>query len=135
MSQENVNVVRRIWEAADRRDTEAVLSLYAPDVELDVSGFPIDAAEARFYRGHDGLRRLFADWRETWEQASSELVELIDAGERVVAVYTYRARGRASGIPVEGIFAAGWTIQDGKATRVHWFAGREQALEALGLAE
>jgi ketosteroid isomerase-like protein len=35
MSQENVEIVRRVYDAVARRDAETVLSLYDPDVELD----------------------------------------------------------------------------------------------------
>jgi ketosteroid isomerase-like protein len=135
MSQENVDVVRRLWDAADRRDSETVLALYDPQVELDVSGFPIEAAEGQHYRGHDGLKRLFREWREFWEHAESSLVELVDAGDRVVGVYTYRARGRASGVPVEGTFAALWTVHHGRVVRVEWRSSRDEAVEAMGLSE
>ena len=111
MSKENVEVVRRIWDAADRRDTEAVFSLYDPEVELDVSGFPVVATNADCYRGHEGLRRLFTEWREIWSDADSDLVELIDTGDRVVS------------------------ISNGKAVRVEWFTGRKEALDAVGLRE
>ena len=135
MSRENVEVVRRIWDAADRRDTQTVISLYDPEVELDVSGFPVVATNANLYRGHDGLRRLFTEWREIWSDADSNLVELIDAGNRVVSVYTYRGRGRASGASLEGVFATVWTVRGERAVRVQWFMGRDEALEAVGLSE
>lgn len=135
MSRENVEVVRQIWDAAGRRDTQAVLSLYDTDVDLDVSGFPVVATDADHYRGHEGLRRLFAEWGEIWEGADSELLELIDAGERVVSVYSYRGRGRASRLPVEEVFASVWTIRDQKVMRVEWFISRDEALAATGLAE
>ena len=134
MSRENVEVVRRIWDAADRRDTQAVFSLYDLDVELDVSGFPVVATNAYLYRGHEGLRRLFAEWQEIWSDADSNLVELIDAGDRVVSVYNYRGRGRASGAALEEVFATVWTIRNEKAVRVEWFTGRGAALEAVGLS-
>jgi ketosteroid isomerase-like protein len=135
MSQEDVEVVRRIWDAADRRDTQTVLSLYDPEVELDVSGFPVVATNESLYRGHEGLQRLFGEWREIWTDAESNLVDLIDAGDRVISIYTYRGRGRASGASLEGTFATVWEIQDKQAVRVQWFTGREEALEAAGLRE
>ena len=135
MSQENVEVVRRIWEAADRRDTERAFSLYDPEVELDVSGFPVVANQETMYRGHDGLKRLFREWREIWADAESTLLELIDAGDSVVSVYRYRGRGRASGISLEGTFATVWTVHDDKAVRVRWFGDRKEALDAVGLRQ
>lgn len=131
---ENVEVVRRLWDAAARRDTEEVLSLYDPDVELDVTGFPVFATDQKTYRGHAGLRRLFAEWREVWEQADSELIDVIDAGDRVITVYSYRGRGRISGLPVEELFASVWTLRDGRVIRVQWFMGREEALQATAAA-
>ena len=135
MSEENAEVVRRLWDAADRRDTEEVLSLYDPDVELDVTGFPLVATEQTTYRGHAGLRRLFAEWREVWQQADSELMDVIDAGDRIVTVYSYRGRGRLSGLPVEELLATVWTLRDRKVVRVQWFIGREEALQAAGLSK
>jgi ketosteroid isomerase-like protein len=135
MSRENVEIVRRIWDAADRRDTQTVFSLYDSEVELDVSGFPIVATNANLYRGYEGLRRLFGEWREIWSDADSNLLELIDAGDRVISVYNYRGRGRASGVAVEEEFATVWTIRNDKAVRVEWFMGRAEALEAAGLRE
>jgi len=38
MSQENVEVVRRAWEASARRDNESVLRLYHPEVEITWAG-------------------------------------------------------------------------------------------------
>jgi ketosteroid isomerase-like protein len=135
MSRENVDVVRQIWEAADRRDAEAVLSFYDPEVDLDVSGFPVVATDASHYRGHEGLRRLFTEWGEIWSDAHSELEELIDAGDRVISVYSYRGRGRVSGLDVEEEFATVWTVEGGKAVRVQWFTGRAEALAAAGVRE
>ena len=64
------------------------------------------------------------------------LEELIDVGDSVVSVVNTRARGRASGVEVEWTHNAGvWTIREGKVVRVAWFAAREEALEAAGLAE
>jgi ketosteroid isomerase-like protein len=57
MSQKNVKIVRRIYDAAARRDSDAVLALYDPEVEVDMSHAPCrDLVGKRFYHGHDGLR-------------------------------------------------------------------------------
>ncbi len=60
---------------------------------------------------------------------------MIDAGEHVVSIYTYGARGRRSGLPVEERFASVWTIRDDKVVRVQWFTQPAEALEAAGLSE
>jgi ketosteroid isomerase-like protein len=137
MSRENVEVVRRLYEAVARRDREAVLALYDPEVEWDATQSPLgQVTGGSVFRGHEGLRQAFREWYEGWEYVEDEIEELIDAGEQVIAVVTLRGRGRASGVEVEWKdYAAVWTIRDGKVVRVVWLPSREDALEAVGLPE
>jgi len=137
MSRENVEIVRRLFDAVARRDAETVLSLYHPDVEWDGSRHrwgEVLAGPSRVH-GHEGLRRWGRKYYEAWENLEDNIEELIDAGEHVVSVVTTRARGRASGVEVEWKHNAGvWTIEQGKIVRVVWFSTREEALEAAGLS-
>jgi len=138
MSKEQVDVVRRVYEAAARRDSETIFSLYDREVELDATRLelPHYSGEAGgSYRGHDGLRRFFREWHEAWKEIEYDYEELIDAGECVISVVTRRARGRVSGAVVERLFALVWTLREGKVVRVVWFPSREEAFEAAGLPE
>jgi ketosteroid isomerase-like protein len=137
MSQENVEVIRRLYEAAAHRDSSAVLALYDPEVEVDMSHAPCrDLVGKRFYHGHDGLRAFYREWNGAWETVESDLEELIDAGEHVISVETTRGRGRASGAAVELHQCGIWRIRAGKIVRVEWLdTTREEALEAAGLRE
>jgi ketosteroid isomerase-like protein len=137
MSRENVEVVRRVFDAEARRDAATALTLYDPEVEFDTSrGTFADLAGRRLYYGHEGLRTWFRDWYEAWENVQEDVEELIDAGDHVISVVTIRGRGRASGLEVDLAHQpAVWTIRDGKVVRVVWFQMREEALEAVGLRE
>ena len=136
MSRENVEVVSRIFEAAARRDAGTVLSLYDQEVELDFTRIPHAEVIGRGrYRGHDGLRDWYREWYEAWERFEQVYEELIDVGERVISVWSQRGRGRASGAEVELRGAAVWTVRNGKVIRIVGFPTREEALEAVGLAE
>jgi ketosteroid isomerase-like protein len=139
MSHENTEIVRRVYEAAARRDAATVLALYDPDIELDASQLGVAGlagGNEAVYRGHDGLRRFFRGWHEAWTSIEYDFEELVDAGdEHVIAVVTRHARGRASGAEVERPFALVWTLRRGKVARVVWFLSRAEALEAVGLAE
>jgi ketosteroid isomerase-like protein len=139
VSKENVEIVRRVYEAAARRDAATVLALYDPEVELDPSRLGVAGMAgggAAVYRGHDGLRSLFRDWHEAWADMKYDFEELIDAGgEHVISVVTRRARGRASGVDVGRPFALVWTIRKGRVVRVVWFLKRTEALEAAGASE
>ncbi len=134
ISQKNVEVVRRVYAAVARGDTAAVLALYDPDVEWDVSHLPLMSASP--YRGHEGLRRWFREWYEAWESLEEDCEELIEAGDQVVSITTAHGRGRASGLQVDWERRAGvWAIRDGRVIRGVWFTTRKEALVAVGLRE
>jgi ketosteroid isomerase-like protein len=136
MSEENVEIVRRIYDAAADHESGAVLALYDPDVELDLSHAPYsELIGRRVYHGHDGLRAFFREWYGAWETLEPDVEELIDAGERVISVEITRGRGDTSGIAVELTQYGVWTIRAGKVVRAAWFGARAGALEAAGLRE
>jgi ketosteroid isomerase-like protein len=136
MAHRNVEIVRSVYEAAARRDTEAVLALYDPEVELDNSALQVVGWGGGVYRGHEGVRRFFREWHEAWDSVDYDFDELIEApGEHVVAVVTRHARGRASGAEVTLDLALLWTIRDERVVRVVWFSSREEALAAAGPGE
>jgi ketosteroid isomerase-like protein len=136
MSAENVDIVRRVYEAVARRDTTSVLDLYDAEVVWDASrGTPLgELTGESVYHGHEGLRDWFRQWYEAWETLEDTCHELIDAGDQVVSVSTVRARGRSSGLDVEFPNRVGvWKIADGKIVSVVWVPSREEALKAAGL--
>jgi ketosteroid isomerase-like protein len=136
MSQENMEVVRRVFDAAARGDTAAVFDLYDPYVVWDATRTERGAITGKVVQGREALLKWLREWYEPWETMEDILEELIDAGQqRVVSVMIQRGRGRASGIEVEDRLGAVWTLQDGKIIRAVWFPSREDALEAAGLSE
>ena len=137
MSQENVEIVRKVYDAIARGDSEAVLENYDPDVELDFSESPFaTVSRQKVYRGHGGIRALTRErYEEAWKSIDDDLLDLIDAHGQVVAVVKTVGRGRTSDVKVDRTHAAVWTIQDGKITRVAWYRSGAEALEAAGLSE
>jgi ketosteroid isomerase-like protein len=136
VSQDNVEVVRRVYEAVARRDAAAVLALYDPAVEVDTSRLPeATLVGMSLIHGHEGLRRITREWDEAWDSTDDDCEELIDAGQHVIAVVTRRGRGRASGVDVATRRGGIWTIRDGKVLRVVWFPSVQEALKAVGLEE
>lgn len=137
MSDENVEIVRRVHDALARRDTGTVLTLYDPGIEMDFSRSPFAdfMQQGRIHR-HEGVRSSFRDWYDAWEDVETDVEELIDADEQVISVFTYRGRGRVSGVEVEWKHMAGvWTIREGKVVRVVWLRTRAEAIRAAGLEE
>jgi ketosteroid isomerase-like protein len=133
MSEENVAIVRGIWDADRRRDREAVSAAYAPDVEWeDNTGLWGDWGVAR---GPDGVQQAWRRWYEAFEDVRIEFGEVADAGAVVVATYHVSARGRGSGVEVRQAITLVWTLAAGKAIRIRSYASRAEALEAAGLSE
>ena len=122
MSEENVEVVRRVYEAAAHRDAPTVLELYDPEVELDATRLGVTDSDV--YHGHDGLQSLFREFAETFDEIEYSYEELIDAGDQVISIVTRHARGRTSGVEVERPFTLLWTLRDGKVVRVVWYLTR-----------
>ncbi len=138
MSEENVEIVRRVIEAHDRGDFATVFAAYDPDIEWHVGGlFGWTASDLKpVYRGHDGVRAFWRGWFAAWETASFEYEEFIDAGDSIVTILSQRLRGRTSGIELEwNSYGQVWTVHDGKIVRVEFFHTRSDALEAAGLSE
>ncbi len=101
MSRQNVEIVRKVYDAVARRDFAAVTALYDQDVEWDFSASPGRAAMGgTVYHGHEGLRRWWREWREAWEDYEDAYEDLIDAGEHVISVTVSRGRGRTSGADI-----------------------------------
>jgi ketosteroid isomerase-like protein len=130
MSAENVETVRRLVEAFNDRDLDALLAAIDPDAELQTLRAEL---EGRSYRGHEGMRRLLADFDQDWEYVRVEAEELRDAGDEVVVLGRLHARGRTSHIDLDVPMGFLWRFRDGKAVYGKTFSERADALRAAGL--
>jgi ketosteroid isomerase-like protein len=80
----DADVVRRIFEAFERRDVEAALELCAADVEFWLPATARLAAVEGPYRGHDGVRRYFDDVERVWGALEVGPQEFLLIGDCVV---------------------------------------------------
>ena len=133
MSQENVEIVRRGYEAFNRGDREAWLATLDPNVELV---FPFLELEGQGpAHGHSGAAQLWDTWRTTFANASFEVDTIRDLGDTMFVALRVRGRGTGSEVPIE---QRGWHVmnwRDGRVIRVRAFLREAEALEAAGLAE
>jgi ketosteroid isomerase-like protein len=131
MSQENVEMVRRSFDAYARGGIEATFPFYAPDVVWDPGS---EWVEETLYRGHDGIRRIDRVFLENFDDYRLQLHDVRAAGDRVVALY--EAIGRIKGStktirqPVAIVIDE---IRDGKITAVRSYFTWARALHAVGL--
>jgi ketosteroid isomerase-like protein len=134
MSQENVEIVRGLWQAFANGGLDALEEFWSEDIDWRaLEGAPDDVGEIR---GKKAMRRYLQDWLDTFEDITTVPTELIDAGDdRVVAVLYVTGRARLSGIATELRYAVVYTLRDGNIVRGREYANRDEALEAVGLAE
>ena len=130
MSAENVEVVRRIHQAWNTGESPQALGLLADDIEW-VN--PPEAVETGTRQGADAFDAATRRVGESFTDVNLVIEELIDAGDRVVALGAMHARGRTSGIDSVRPQGYVWTLRDGQAVRFQWFNDQDEARAAAGL--
>ena len=133
MSQENVELARRAYEAFNRGDLDGMVADFAPTFEYASTGAIPGAGGA--YRGADGMREFLGWLWNEFESPRAEVGELIEAGDQVLAELTLRGRGKQSGVEASWDVWQLWTVVDGKIVRGEGFMDRTEAREAAGLSE
>ena len=128
MSRENVELVRRVHQAFNQRDTETFLGLLDPDVEW----VPMMARlEGVVYRGLKEVERWLIGLDHDWVALRTEPREFRDLGDVVLTLGTWHARARTSGLVLDSEPGA-WVarVRNGKVVRQETFTDLAQALEA-----
>jgi hypothetical protein len=130
MSQENVDRFLESMEAFNRGEVERWLQDYHTHVVVVLQDVELEGE----YSGHDGLRRFFASFAESFEMFEVQYSEVRDLGDRVLGLGTLRTTGRGSGIKNEGPVAILASYRDGLCTHLKDYREWGQALEAAGLS-
>jgi ketosteroid isomerase-like protein len=125
--------VRRIWQAWERRDSDAVFALYDPDIEclstVAVAHIP------SVYRGHEGTRRFLGEFMKSFEDFSARAEEFIDAGDSVVVRAQMGGRETTRKVYVEQPLWYVYRLRGGRVVRIEIYTDRAEALEAVALVE
>ena len=127
MSEQNVEIVRRGFEAYLRGDLAAATANYADEIVFN-------PAEEPPIRGREAILSYLRRWEDPWDDYELRTEEFIDAGDRVVVTIHVKARGTASGIEVDARSHQVHTVRDGRLVRMDEYLVREEALEAAGLS-
>jgi steroid delta-isomerase-like uncharacterized protein len=131
VSRDNVEVVRRCYEAWGRGDPEVFFGVLAEDVVWDMSrsSFP----DARVYQGVDEVRDWFRGLEDAFGDVLYEVEKVWDLDAHVVVLIHVKGRGPTSQIAVDYSFVPVFTFRDGKIARMDHYDDWTQALEAVGL--
>ena len=137
MSQENIERIRRGYEAFNRGDLADAAKDFDPNLEWKIPFQLPDSPPDETYRGPEDVIRFWQTWRAAFDDFRIELEEIIDAGDQVIVFGAVRGRGAGSGADVTTpSFPQVWTFgDDGRPVRVEMYPTRAEALEAVGLTE
>ena len=132
MSQENVEIVRRVYAEWERGDFRT-LDCFDPEVRV----VWVDEMFARGSesKGVRSLARNMGEFLGAWDGATASAERIVAAGEQVVVLSCWRGRGKASGIEVATRLGSVWTMRDGKVVQMENYADPGKALAAVGLSE
>jgi ketosteroid isomerase-like protein len=133
MSEENVELAHRFYDAFNRRDFDALLAFVDPEVEfaarfMEMEGDP-------YYRGHDGVREWWRTLLAIFPDFRAEVLDVRDAEDFLILALRLRGHGADSGVPIDEAVWQTVKVRDGKVTWARNFGSEAEALEAAGLEE
>jgi uncharacterized protein len=134
MSEENVEVVRRGFQAFADRGFDAMAEFWDPDVVWRAAEGAID--DVGEMHGQVAVRRYMEDWIDTFDDYSVVVEELRDVGDdRVLSIQRVKGRAKLSGAETVLRYAVVSTVRDGKVVRAREYLSVEEALKVVGLEE
>jgi ketosteroid isomerase-like protein len=132
MSQENVAKSLDFIADYNRRDFDAAMEFFHPEVEWVLPALQ----ESDSCKGPEEIRRFFEGLDETFEELRLHPQESVDAGDRVAVRLRHSGRGKESGIVIdEELYHQVATFSDGMIVRMEYFTDWDQALEAAGVRQ
>jgi ketosteroid isomerase-like protein len=126
----NIEVVRRLFERYEEDGVEGVLEVMDEDVLIEIP--PELSAEPDDYRGHDGARRYFAGFAGMIDDVRYQAIELIPAGEAVIAHIRLSGRGESSGLDVDMEAFVVHELANGRIVRLRPYVDLASAQAAVG---
>jgi ketosteroid isomerase-like protein len=135
MSQENVEIVRQMYDEWAEGRLGAGLHLFHPDVVYTRQGGGMGIGMTLECRGVGELVRASGEWIETFEFLRVRAERFIDCGDAVLVFTRHSGNAKVSGLPIEAECGDVLTFRDGLVVRFDQYRTRSGALEAVGLRE
>jgi ketosteroid isomerase-like protein len=136
MSQENVEIARAAFEAWNAGELQDVLSHFHPELVYHPRA---DEPDPSPHVGRDAYERLVYGFVDSFSEVTVEVLEVIDAGDHVIAStvlhVVLRGQGSASGAGVSDTYVFVYKLRDGLVVEGWEYRTKQEALEAGGLAD
>ena len=132
MSQQNVEVIRAVYDRFGSGDFRASMDTFDPQISFIVGpGFP----EAGHYRGIAAIAEYTRGFLEPWSEISIQAEEIIDGEDAVLAAVRQSGIGSESGAATEFRYFQVWSFRADRVVRLENFRDRAAARAAAGLTE
>jgi ketosteroid isomerase-like protein len=133
MSEENVEVIRRAFEAWNAGDIDGMRDAYDPDAVMRYQ--PGAWPEPGPFFGREAIMRQFDRLRDAFDYRDSLAIvgEPLTTGDRVVVKFTWKGAGYGPAVNMEA--AVVYTVRGGRILEADFFRDHDEALEAAGLSE
>jgi ketosteroid isomerase-like protein len=128
-SQANVELVRRVLDAFNRGDVDAVIAAFDADCEI-VEPPEMPDSPAVGYRGPPGIRTWMGNLRGVTD-ARFEARQIKPNGNRLLCELASTGLGQASGVPVEWVTYAVVEVRAGRIRRIQVFLSEAEARAAM----
>ncbi len=128
MPDEEVQSLRRIYDALSRWDVDELVKDLAHDIELNL---PESLPWGGTRHGHDGVRAFATIFQDHVDGVWADPDDFLAADDRMVVLGRIRGRARESGQGFEVPFAHVWTLSDGIGSRCRAYFDSAPILAAL----
>ena len=132
MSQDNVEVVRRVWEGWETDDLGRGLAVIDDAV---VTRRVAPLPDPGTWHGPEGLLDMAAEWFDAFDDYAMSAEDFIDAGDHVVVRVEQAGRARDSRVAVTASLWFVFGVRNGRVITLDLYAMRGQAFEAVGLRD
>jgi ketosteroid isomerase-like protein len=130
LSQENVDKTHEFIASYNRRDFDAAVESFDPEIEWVLPA--IQRSDS--CTGIEEIRRFWAGLDETFEELRLDPQETIDAGDDVAIRLRFYGRGKGSGAELDTeMYHQLATFRDGLIVKIEYFASWDEVLEAAGI--
>jgi ketosteroid isomerase-like protein len=132
MSQENVEVVRSLYQAWQRDGFGVVPELMDPAIEWVNPPYAVEPGIRRGYREFDAAARAVLDVYGDYRVSA---VKEYDSGDRVAVRARVATRSKGNDVPIDAERGYVFDLRHGKVVRFAWFNNPAEALKAVGIEE
>jgi ketosteroid isomerase-like protein len=128
MSRENVEKTRDFVAAYNRRDFDAAVASFHPQIDWVLP--PGQSSDS--CRGPEEVKRFWRGLDETFEELRLEPQEFVDVGDHVATRLRYYGRGKGSGVVLEEeLYHQVTSFEAGTIVQIRYFTEWSEALDAV----